>query len=360
MKSTVIVVLVVATTVSALAQPPPPSGDELAPLEPATQPTPTEATPTLTPTEATPTNPAAMEPTSAPAAPSPEPASNPPSFGQPASAPAKAVRPDPYQACLVERRWIGKRIEATTDRRARGQLLLSMPDCQALRLKPIVEPETSAGTSEISVGLGVFSIAGISQTRFGGLDLGVGGFVSPRLALTARLAGGTIIESDVVAYVGVLGPNAQYWLDDHIWLGGGLGLGFMLASAGGDDSAAVAGSGVDLRAGYSFGQRGNSWNVSVEATSFSEGMSFAMPFDDRALTVLSFLVGYQTAPKPNAIARHARPIDPDALVELAREASEVGACDTVKRIELQLRDVHATSHVQGLHENAATARCLAP
>lgn len=248
-----------------------------------------------------------------PAPPPPEPAPAPPPTPPPVehapvvAPPAADIAPDPYESCLEVRRQIGKLIDVEPDRNQRGKLVRSMPDCEPLKPRAETATAPSSSTSEIALGVGVFSIAGISDTKLGGINLGVGGFVTRNLAISARLAGGTLFSGDTIGYVGLLAPHAQYWLGDHVWLGGGAGLGFIVLSASGDDALGLAGSGMDLRFGYSLGARGNSLNLSVEATSFSEGVSFAAPFNDRALTVLSFLVGYQQAPKraprPSMISR---------------------------------------------------------
>jgi hypothetical protein len=108
-----------------------------------------------------------------------------------------------------------------------------------------------------------------------GADLGVGGWLSPQLALTVRIAG------NQVKYMGVpgpgegnlvnafFGPSLQFWANPNVWLGGGVGFATFRdvggsCSGNGSSQCGVNGWGLDLRAGYSFGDTANTFNVSVE------------------------------------------------------------------------------------------------
>ena len=112
------------------------------------------------------------------------------------------------------------------------------------------------------------------EIALGGLNLGVGGWLNPRMALTLRAAGVTYSESeggvDLRFTTAVLGPHLQYWVDDHFWVGGGAGLGVAAVSVefdGGSDSESETGFGLDLRVGYTFGTATeNTWNISFELT----------------------------------------------------------------------------------------------
>jgi len=113
------------------------------------------------------------------------------------------------------------------------------------------------------------------KVALGGIDVGLGGWINERMAITARIAGVTYTESegdiDLRWTTGFAGPSLQYWLDDHVWLGGGAGFGVVALSIdgpGGDDSDSEVGFGLDLRAGYTFSSMAtqNTWNLSLELT----------------------------------------------------------------------------------------------
>jgi len=96
---------------------------------------------------------------------------------------------------------------------------------------------------------------------------------------------GTIV--DVFA-----GPSLQYWLDPHVWIGGGLGLAAIADVGGSCDETAdcsIRGFGFDLRSGYSFGDSAHTFNASVELTPgiYSENGSTA------TATGFALLLGYQ-------------------------------------------------------------------
>jgi hypothetical protein len=221
-----------------------------------------------------------------------------------ATASPDAPPPDAaYEACLRQRAAITAQANAATSPKERGRLFMSRPDCKKASATAGATRNKGEGQStfEVSGGLAIFSLYSTSITRFGGLDLGAGTFVTPRVALTLRLSGGTIVESGELAYFGVLGPHAQIWVTDRVWAGAGGGLGFGIVWH--DTASGEVGSGLDFRCGYSFKPYRNSVNVSLEATSVSGRTTFAAPFSDNALTVLAFLVGYQNGPHRAAATR---------------------------------------------------------
>jgi len=157
----------------------------------------------------------------------------------------------------------------------------------------------TASTSDTKVGLG-------------GVNLGIGGWVSPQLAISARVAsvtytisqdlggGNQFSESLVGAFIG---PSVQYWIDPHLWIGGGAGIAYAAVLSHDDingvtvNEANQTGFGLDLRAGYSFssGATPNSWNVSVELTpGFFSGKDDGMGNTSTVqLNGFSILFGYQ-------------------------------------------------------------------
>ncbi len=108
-----------------------------------------------------------------------------------------------------------------------------------------------------------------TETGLGGLSLGLGGWLSDRVSLTARLAGATFSpDDDVRVTLGFVGPSLQYWPSEHFWIGGGLGIAVLSVAFTGDgesDSESENGFGLDFRAGYTFSTRSNhTFNISVE------------------------------------------------------------------------------------------------
>jgi hypothetical protein len=150
-------------------------------------------------------------------------------------------------------------------------------------------------TFELNLGLGWIQLSsgGESDTSdlgIGGLSLGIGGWLNPKLAITGRVAGVTLSENGSQLSNIFLGPAVQYWVDNHFWFGGGLGLGILAASndSGSDDS--LTGFGLDLRVGYTFNEgTENTFNASFELNPgfFSENDSSA------TFTGIGILFGYQ-------------------------------------------------------------------
>ena len=135
------------------------------------------------------------------------------------------------------------------------------------------------------------------EGALGGLNLGVGGWLNPRTAVTLRAAGVTYFDSeggiDLRLTTAVLGPHVQYWMNDNFWIGGGGGLGIValeVSADGQSESDSETGFGLDLRAGYTFSTTQEStWNVSFELTP-----SF-ITIDETDFTFYgaAFLFGYQ-------------------------------------------------------------------
>ncbi len=158
-------------------------------------------------------------------------------------------------------------------------------------------------TFEVNLGVGFahFTDSDTGQTfntdaALAGANFGVGGWLSPRLALTARIAGVQISKNDFPVNDGTLvaaffGPSLQYWADDHLWFGGGAGFATFRLVGGNSGSGdfGTNGFGLDLRGGYTFGTTKNTFNVSVEATPgfYSKNGSSG------TLTGFALLVGYQ-------------------------------------------------------------------
>ncbi len=130
-------------------------------------------------------------------------------------------------------------------------------------------------TFEAGLGLGWvrFAADGVSETGdvgISGPNVGIGGWVTGKLAITGRIAGVSHSDRGIRVTSTVIGAAAQYWIDHKLWLGGGAGLGLLVLTGSNFDASqdnVTAGLGIDLRAGYAFSQtREHVFNISLEVT----------------------------------------------------------------------------------------------
>ncbi|MEN8008271.1 MAG: hypothetical protein ABFS42_14740 [Candidatus Krumholzibacteriota bacterium] len=148
-------------------------------------------------------------------------------------------------------------------------------------------PDRSGFSLLLTLGLGLQKVASSDmETGLGGLNLGIGGFVSPDLAVMFRFSGTSVTYDEWYGNIdftsGVGGPCVQYWVDDSINLEGGLGLGFADNGEGWDDQ----GFGVILGFGYSFYHK--------KKTSFQMGVELAPAFiDGETIHNISIAFGWQ-------------------------------------------------------------------
>lgn len=109
----------------------------------------------------------------------------------------------------------------------------------------------------VNLGAGIQNDTGIEETAVGlaGANLGLGGFVTPNLAIMARVSGTNVsydtIFGDIAQVSGVLAPTLQYWANDRVSLEGGVGMGFW--NAEGESSTGV---GLILGVGFTLFNRG--------------------------------------------------------------------------------------------------------
>jgi hypothetical protein len=150
-------------------------------------------------------------------------------------------------------------------------------------------------TFEANIGLGWIRASNGNQSDtsdlgLGGLDIGVGGWANPNLAITGRIAGVTLSENGARLTSGVLAVSLQYWVNDNFWLGGGAGLGVLAFTDSDGDGDSVTGLGLDMRIGYSFATTTeNTFNVSFELTpTFPSENGESATF-----TGIALLLGYQ-------------------------------------------------------------------
>ncbi len=116
-------------------------------------------------------------------------------------------------------------------------------------------PDRSGFTLLLTMGVGFQKLdAGRDWgTGLGGLNLGIGGFVSPNLAVLFRFSGTNVRYGEPYEFLGDVvsgfaGPSVQYWASDSFNFEGGLGVGVVGYENGGSRRAV----GALLAAGYSF------------------------------------------------------------------------------------------------------------
>jgi hypothetical protein len=112
-------------------------------------------------------------------------------------------------------------------------------------------------------------ISEASSLLFGG-SLGIGNWISPRLAYTVRAVATAGKEGEANVTNAFLGFTLQYWFDDHGWASGGIGPGASVLpdkqSEFGIEQGGI-GVGFDLRAGYAIPIDAHaSFHIFLEAT----------------------------------------------------------------------------------------------
>ncbi len=142
-------------------------------------------------------------------------------------------------------------------------------------------------TFEGNIGLGGMwsrdTTGNTSDTRPSlGLDAGIGGFITPQLALTLRFASVNYTQdiNDSIGPIGTdtieaifLGPSLQYWATPQFFVGGGIGYAIAHEQVSFDNGSTLSsqndptGLALDLRAGFMiWRQFRNSLNLSFEYT----------------------------------------------------------------------------------------------
>jgi len=123
------------------------------------------------------------------------------------------------------------------------------------------------------------------------IDLGIGAILVPREPSRRVREGGNVLRSGMVEYAGVLSPHIQYWARERCEIGAGIRPGFGVYSGKGlsgdplvPDSICAPGPVIVSQArqfGVAVGRDLNLLSVRLLGS----------------LTVLGFLIGYQTGPK---------------------------------------------------------------
>jgi hypothetical protein len=85
--------------------------------------------------------------------------------------------------------------------------------------------ERGGFTLMLDLGLQHDEAFGTTESGLAGINLGIGGFLSDRLALLLRASGTNVDYGPVRQVSGMAGPALQYWANDRLGLTGGVGLG---------------------------------------------------------------------------------------------------------------------------------------
>ena len=161
---------------------------------------------------------------------------------------------------------------------------------------PPVSPHAGL-TLEVGIGFGMIYTAGRNNVvpspgGVGGIDIGVGGWLSENAALTARIAGAATATTAGTVAASFLGPSLQIWSGEKTWLGFGFGLASMTRDSRRDDQDyALTGFGLDLRIGRAIYESGkHSINGSLEITPSWVKERASTP---TTIASVAFLIGWQ-------------------------------------------------------------------
>ena len=147
-------------------------------------------------------------------------------------------------------------------------------------------PDRSGFTFLVNVGAGVQKDTALEDTAVGlaGVNLGVGGFFKPNLAILGRFSGTRASYEtafgDIRQVSGVIGPTLQYWTSDKLSLEGGAGIGVWSV-----DGESERGLGLILGVGYTVWNRGKH-NLQL-------GVEYAPVLTDSAVHNFGITFGYQ-------------------------------------------------------------------
>jgi hypothetical protein len=150
-------------------------------------------------------------------------------------------------------------------------------------------PQRDGITVGVDIGLGMTHVSlgdfgSDSEGGLSGLNLSLGGFLSPSMAIILRVSGTTFGEFGADQSIsGFLGGAVQAWVGPKFFVGGGAGIGILTCS----NCEAETGFAVTGRAGFEFGQRATSgWHVAAEVTP-------AFYDNDVRVTSIGLQIGWQ-------------------------------------------------------------------
>lgn len=141
-------------------------------------------------------------------------------------------------------------------------------------------------TLVVDLGAGIQKDTALDETGKGlaGLNFGAGAFLNPNLAILGRFSGTSASYEtpfgDVRQTSGVVGPVAQYWTSDKVYVQGGVGIGWWKVE---DESE--QGLGLILGAGFTVWNRGKH-NLQV-------GVEYLPVFTDSKIHNFGITFGYQ-------------------------------------------------------------------
>jgi hypothetical protein len=154
-------------------------------------------------------------------------------------------------------------------------------------------------TVGVDIGFGFTTFSGDteadSEAGLSGLNLSLGGFINPKLAVLFRLSGtsfwlDTGFDESIQFSNIFVGGQVQYYAMPQLFVGGGAGLGVFGAFFE-DESDSTNGFAVNARVGYDVSQSsGSAWQVALEITpSFYSEDGF-----DLTATSIGLQIGYQS------------------------------------------------------------------
>lgn len=150
-------------------------------------------------------------------------------------------------------------------------------DTPALGDEAAVRPVRDGFTIELDGGLGATHVTGtedgiVTRPSFGGIDVALGGFATPDVALLFRFSAQTFWvprdTPDLIAAHATAGPALEWWIDDPVFVSLGVGLGVEGGQVqDGSTSSSAIGLGASARAGYALAiNPDTAWRISVEVT----------------------------------------------------------------------------------------------
>lgn len=146
--------------------------------------------------------------------------------------------------------------------------------------------DRSGFTLLVNLGVGIQNDTSLADNGVGlaGVNVGVGGFIKPNLAILGRFSGTSASYEtpfgDARQVSGVIGSTLQYWATDKVSLEGGAGLGMWSVE---DESD--RGFGLILGVGYTVWNRGKH--------SLQVGLEYAPVFTEGTVHNFGFTIGYQ-------------------------------------------------------------------
>ena len=147
-------------------------------------------------------------------------------------------------------------------------------------------PDRGGFTFNVDLGFGMQNDTALEESGTGlaGLNVGVGGFFRPNLAIMGRFSGTNVSyetpAADFSQTSGVVAPILQYWTSDKVYVQGGVGLGWWRV-----DEDSDRGLGLILGAGYTVWNRGKH-NLQV-------GVEYSPAFTETAVHNFGITFGYQ-------------------------------------------------------------------